>query len=65
MIYLNGDCLSLSFPCTLFVFMSQFLYLVQAYLHSIYNQAVTFTRTPVLQEAEKQHFFKEIGGCLN
>ena len=54
----------LSSMCTMCVFLSQFLNIVPAYLPSIYNLAVTFTLTLMLQEDEKEQFFQEIGGCL-
>ena len=49
----------LSFTCTLYVnvFISYFLYTVQSFLHNLYNQAVTYNLTPMLQTLKKQNLF--------
>ena len=39
------------------MYLSSFLYIVQAHSHSIFNVAVTLTLTPVLQKLKKQYFF--------
>ena len=40
------------------MYLSSFLYIVQAHSHSIFNVAVRLTLTPVLQKAKKQYFSK-------
>ena len=47
------EALSFMWALYMYVFISKFQNIVQAYLHSIYNLAVTFTLTPALQKDEK------------
>ena len=51
---------ALSFRCTLYVFISYPLNIVQAYLNSIHNIAVTFNLTPVLQKVQNSEFSKRL-----
>ena len=51
---------ALSFTCTLYVFISYPLNIVQAYLHSMHNIAVTFNPTPYLLNSKNSEFSKRL-----